>query len=79
MSGENQSFSYDDIVKMHEYKVVMDLQTYLNDPKLWDTPHKQYGLPIFWELIQDRSTQAGNEITTQSTACLTEILKQPFS
>ena len=41
---------------------------------------KLYGLPIFWELIQDRmSTTVSNELLELALTSITETLKQPYS
>jgi len=36
---------------------------YLTAPSTWDSDCKQFGLPIFWELIQDKATKISAELT----------------
>ena len=52
-----------------------NVNEYLSKPALLDFDEKHYGLPIVWELVQDRASQVGASLTQQSIACLTEILK----
>jgi len=40
---------------------------------------KQYGLPIFWELIQDKAPAVSNEIMQIGISSLVEILKLNYS
>ena len=41
---------------------------------------KLYGLPIFWDLIQDKQNGiVSNELMELSIGSITEILKQQFS
>jgi hypothetical protein len=40
---------------------------------------KHFGLPNFWEMIQDKATQVNAELSQQAINCLTSVLKEPFS
>ncbi len=42
-----------------------------------EDPH--YGLPIFWDLIQDKAIQISNETMTTSINYICEILKMNHS
>ena len=54
--GEEHASSFEEVVKKREIKVFTNINDYLNNPSKWDTDDKAYGLPIFWEMIQDRSS-----------------------
>jgi hypothetical protein len=43
--------------------MLSNLGEYLGNPQKWDTEDKSYGLPIFWEMIQDRSSQMSGDLT----------------
>lgn len=60
---EQHARTYDDIIKEREAKIVSNFKQYLSDPTSWNTEDKQYGLPIFWELIQDRAVQVTAELS----------------
>lgn len=66
-------------IRNRESAIIRDIKEYLKNQQKWDTDDKQYGLPIFWELIQDRATSVSQELTQQSIDCLTKILKQQYS
>lgn len=70
---------FEEVVRKREAEAIGNIIEYLRNPQKWDTDDKQYGLPVFWELIQDKVTQVSSELTQQSISCLTQILKQPFS
>jgi hypothetical protein len=61
--GEEHASSFEDLVKNREIKVFANINEYLSSPAKWDTEDKAYGLPIFWEMIQDRSSQMSSELT----------------
>lgn len=72
---EQHAVSFEENVKKREQHVISNINEYLANPGNWDTEDKQYGLPIFWELMLDKSTNVTTELTQQSIACLTDILR----
>lgn len=68
------------MIKKRELQIVNNIGEYLRQPqRITQIEDKQYGLPIFWEIIQDRSAQANAEITQHSINCLVTILKHQSS
>ncbi len=61
--GEEHASSFEDFVKKREIQMLSNLGEYLGNPQKWDTEDKSYGLPIFWEMIQDRSSQMSGDLT----------------
>ena len=44
-----------------------------------DNEDKQYGLPIFWDFIQDKNLAVSNEMMQIAINSIAEILKQSYS
>ena len=58
----------------------MHINEHLNNPnKGLDGSEKLYGLPIFWDMIQDKTLNISNEIMELAINSLIDILKQQSS
>ena len=60
-------------------QIIANINEYLKNPSTWDNEDKQYGMPIFWTLIQDATASTNNEIPLLASACLAEILRHEAS
>lgn len=49
--AEHSAVSFEDQIRKREVEVISKINHYLANPAQWDTEDKQYGLPIFWEMI----------------------------
>ena len=76
--SEDQPDDYDDQCQKKERAIIANIDEHLKSPAKGLTgEEKIYGLPIFWELIQDKTQNISNEILENSINALTEILKSP--
>lgn len=50
--SESQALPYDETIRKKEFHTISKFSEFLNNPQMNnDNEVKQYGLPIFWELI----------------------------
>ena len=61
--AEAQPSSFEELVRKREADLVGAIGKFLSAPSTWDSDCKQFGLPIFWELIQDKATKISAELT----------------
>jgi hypothetical protein len=60
---EQHAESFEEQIKKREIEIINNINEYLSNPEKWDNEHKQYGLPIFWDMILDKSTHVSSELT----------------
>lgn len=77
--SESSAHPYDELIRKREYHVISKFSEYLSNPKQIENEDKLYGLPIFWDLIQDKAPQVPTEIMQIAINSLAEILKQNYS
>ena len=78
---ESHSVDFDSQCDLKEMEIIKQIKENMSHPNKGLTgKEKLYGLPIFWELIQDRmSSTVSNELLELALSSITETLKQPFS
>jgi len=68
--AEDVPIVFEETVRKRESVVMSSIQEYFKGTAKLESEDKRYGLPIFWEIIQDRATNASQELTQQSINCL---------
>lgn len=53
--AETEALPYEDVIKKREYLILNNVNDYITNQNDLDSEDKLYGLPIFWELIQDKA------------------------
>lgn len=77
---EDQAYDYDELCQNREEEVVKNFSQQLESPnKGLGGDEKLYGLPIFWDLIQDKATFVTPEMLDLAISSIAEILKQQFA
>jgi hypothetical protein len=67
------------MINERENLVIRKISDNLCDSQLWDSEDKQYGLQVFWGMIQDGANSISTEMTLKASAYLSEILKKDES
>ena len=49
--AEDHAEQFDEKISKREVLVITKISEYLANKELWDTDDKQYGMPVFWDLI----------------------------
>ena len=76
MSSDSQTEDYDEQCSKKEKWIVQHLGDNLKSPtKGLSGDEKLYGLPIFWDLVQDKTINISNETMELAINSLIEILK----
>ena len=49
--AEDHAEQFDEKINKREVLVISKISEYLNNKDSWDSEDKQYGMPVFWDLI----------------------------
>jgi len=53
--AENSAIPYEEIISQREKQIISKLGLYVSDVSQLEAEESHFGLPIFWELMQDKA------------------------
>lgn len=78
--SETQPCDFEEVCNQREMSILMNLQDHISTPNSGlHGNEKLYGLPLFWDLAQDRSQQVSKDLMELAITSIIEILKLPSS
>ncbi|CDW78729.1 UNKNOWN [Stylonychia lemnae] len=78
--NESNTIAYEDYISLREKQALQRIGEIVNNQQINQLgDEKHYGLPIFWELIQDRATSVSSDQMQIAIKSINDILRQQFS